>query len=1100
MRCPTCGEQSDNSGQFCVKCGAALFPCASCGHANPRGAKFCGECGKALAHLQPLAERRQITVMFCDLVGSTALSERLDPEDLRDLIREYQTHCAEIVKRFDGSIVQYLGDGVLVYFGVPHAHEDDACRAGYAGLEIVQAMRAMSVSVAPKIGMDLAVRVGIHTGAVVVGEVGSGGRVETLAIGETPNIAARLQSVAAANSVAVSKTTHRLLSRVFRSRDLGPMTLPGVAKPMRAYELLAEHDARAVSQPVSDTGLSNLVGRRHEMATLLDGWRKARGGTRQIVVLRGEAGIGKSALVGALKEHVARDDGVTLEGDCSPYYENSAFYAITRALARWSGLTSTDEPADRQHKFESALSALSLADPAAIPLMANLMSIPVDAEHAVFKLSAGLQRARTLNLLLDIPPALAQKRPVLLLVEDLHWSDPSTLEFLSGCATRTEWSNVLVVVTARPEFNAPWLAHPDVTLQELGGLDVQGAEALVRQALAGKTLPPAVLQQIVQRADGVPLFIEETTRAIIESNVLHDAGDRYELAGPAPPSLVPVTLQDALMARVDRLESAKRVVQLGATIGREFDYELLCAVSGEDEPGLHEQLNRAVSSGLLQQHGTVPKATFVFKHALVQDTAYLSLLRKTREQYHHRIADVLEHRFRDTLEQRPELLAHHHAEAGNAAAAIPYWRKAGNRAIERAAFPEAIAHLLRGIHLLDTLPDGSARDLQELALQSALGMALQAHRGYAAPDVDRAYRRARELCQRAGTPDDLLSVSRGQNLFYIARGEYRQASAFGTELLKVGRDTASLEHLVEGHMTLGVNFIYLGRFVESRIHFEQSLAIHTRDHGPLRAFQYVGHSEAWCRSYLGRTLSFLGYYDKAIKASEAGLAVARTFAIPLSIAQAMAMHTNLYHILGDVDAADDWASKTIAYATEHGFPYWSSLSSMVRGWTLAHQGDVEQGIAQLRQGIDRNLATGAKVGRSWFLVMLAELYAMNRQWDLGLDAVARALAHVEETEERYYEAEAYRLKGELLSAQSSFAATDAAEACFRRAIEVAASQHAKAWELRASTSLARLWHRTGRSADARDLLGGVYGWFADASDVPDLRDARKVLADLNLGL
>ena len=1049
-----------------------------------------------MAAPQPAAERRQITVVFCDLTGSTALSGRLDPEDLRDLIREYQAHCAAVVKRFDGSVVQYLGDGVLIYFGVPHAHEDDACRAGYAGLEIVRAMREMNARWAPKVGMELGVRVGIHTGAVVVGEVGSGGRVETLAIGETPNIAARLQSLAGVNCVAVSDATHRLLSRVFLTRDLGQLTLHGVARPVRAYELVAEHDARASSQQASERERSRRVGRRDEITALVGAWGAARNGTRQIVVLRGEAGIGKSALIGALKEQVASDAGAILEGDCSPYYQNSAFYAVTRLLSRWSGFTPTDSPADRRSAFESALGALSLGDPAAVPLMSNLMSIPVDTAHPVFTLSAGLQRSRTLNLLLDIPPAVARRQPVLLLVEDLHWADPSTLEFLQGCANRREWSRVLIVVTARPEFNAPWLAHPDVTLRDLGGLDAEGAEALVRQALGGKTLPAPVLQQIIQRADGIPLFIEETTRAIVESNMLHDAGDRYELAGPLPPTLVPASLQDALMARVDRLESAKRVVQLGATIGREFDYELLVAVSGENAPGLQQQLDRAVLSGLLQQHGSVPRATFVFKHALVQDTAYQSLLRKTREQYHQRIADVLEDRFPDTAAERPELLAHHHAEGGNAGAAIPYWGKAGNRAIARAAFPEAIAHLRRGIHLLDALPDGPPRDLQELALQSALGMALQAHRGYAAPEVDHAYTRARVLCQRAGTPGDLLSVSRGQNLFYIARGEYHKASEFGIELLKVGAETASLEHLLEGHMTLGVNLIYLARFVDSRSHFEQGLAIHTPESGPLRAFQYVGHSEAWCRSYLGRTLSFLGHYEQAISASEKGVEVARAFAIPLSIAQAMAMHTNLFHMLGDVGATESWANKTIAYANEHGFPYWSSLSSMVLGWALAHQGHLDDGIAQLRRGIDQNLATGAKVGRSWFLVMLAELYAMNRQWDLGLEAVAQALAHVDETDERYYEAEAYRLKGELLSARGGGANAHDAEACFRRAIYVAAGQHAKAWELRASTSLARLWHASDRSADARHLLTGTYEWFTDGIDVPDLREARKMLADL----
>ena len=425
-----------------------------------------------MASLQPLA---RAPPNHGDLLRSGGIDSAIrapDPEDLRDLIREYQAHCAEIVKRFDGSVVQYWATA---------CSSTSVCRTRTKTTHAARGMQASkscgrcgrSGPLTKSVDINIAVRVGIHTGAVVVGEVGSGGRIETLAIGEAPNIAARLQSVAGANSVAVSDTTHRLLSRVFRSRDLGQMTLPGVAKPLRAYEILAEHDARAWSQQISDTGPSRLVGRHDEMAALLDGWRKARSGTRQIVVLRGEAGIGKSALLGALKEHVARDDGAILEGDCSPYYQNSAFYAVTRALARWSGFTSLDAPADRQHKFESALDALSLADPAAVPLMANLMSIPVDAEHPVFKLSAGLQRARTLNLLLEIPPALARQRPVLLLVEDLHWADPSTLEFLNGCATRHEWSNVLVVVTARPEFNAPWRAHPDVTLRDLGGLDAE---------------------------------------------------------------------------------------------------------------------------------------------------------------------------------------------------------------------------------------------------------------------------------------------------------------------------------------------------------------------------------------------------------------------------------------------------------------------------------------------------------------------------------------------------------------------------------------------------------------------------------------------------
>jgi predicted ATPase len=833
---------------------------------------------------------------------------------------------------------------------------------------------------------------------------------------------------------------------------------------------------------------------------VLDGWRRARAGKRQVIAVRGEAGIGKSALVEVLKEQVANDGGLVVEGDCSPHYQNSAFYAVAQALARWIGLASTDLPTDRQRMLEATLAALSLTDAAATPLIARLLAMPVDTAHPIFQLAAERQRARTLSVLLEIPPALARVRPVLLLIEDLHWADPSTLEFLRACVSQPEGSNVLIALTARPEFTADWLGQSGVNRVELGGLDTAGAEQLVNRTLGGKTLPAEVARQIVQRADGVPLFIEETTREIVESNLLQDAGDHFELNGPLPATLVPMSLQDALMARLDRLETARGLVQIGATIGREFSYELLCAVYGDDGPVLSEQLERAVASGLLHQHGTPPKATFVFKHALVQETAYQSLLRKTRQQYHQRVAAALENQFRETTEQKPELLAHHHTEAGNVAKAIPYWRTAAGCAITRAAFPEAVSHLTRALQLIETLSDDSDRDHQELALQSELGMTLQARRGYAAPEVDRAYTRARLLCQRVGTAEELLSVSRGQTRFYIARADYRTAAALGNELLRVGAENRSLEHTLEGHLALGVDLIYLGRFVESRRHFEQSLALLTPDTEPPPTFQYSGHSSSWSRSYLGRTLSFLGYYVQALEASKEGLAVAQRVAIPLSVAQGMGMLTNLFQMRRDIVAAQEWAARTIAFSTEYGFLYWSSLGAMVEGWILGHQRQVDQGVARLRQGLDRNFATGAKVGCSWFLVMLAELYQISGQWDQGLQAVTQALAHAESTDERYYEAEAYRLNGELLTAQHGIAAADAAEACFRRAIDVARQQSAKAWELRASTSLARLWREQHRVAEAQHLLTGIYEWFKEGHDVSDLQEARKLLGELTLAV
>jgi predicted ATPase len=685
---------------------------------------------------------------------------------------------------------------------------------------------------------------------------------------------------------------------------------------------------------------------------------------------------------------------------------------------------------------------------------------------------------------------------VMLIVEDLHWVDPSSLEFLSRCVELPKASCVLIMLTCRPEFDAGWRTRRGVTLLGLGGLDVARAEELVALAARGKALPPEVVRQIVRRAGGIPLFIEETTRAVVESGQLQDTGDRYELVGSLSSPSVPMSLRDALMARLDRLGAVKSLVQLGATIGYDFSYGLLQAVSGADHTVLQQQLGVAVLSGLLQAHGTIPDATFVFKHALVRDTAYQSLLRKTQQLHHQRIAAALEGCYPEIAEQRPELLAHHHTEAGNITAAVPYWQKAGGQAISRAAFAEAIAHVARGLRLLERLPDSPERDREELTLQSPLAIALQAHRGYAAPEVDLAYKRARDLCRRVGGAAEFLSVSRGQTLFYVVRADLGTAMELGAELLRLGADNRNAEYLVEGHLTTGLVLNYLGRFVEARSHLEHGLACYKADDRPLASFQYGGHSPAFCHSYQGRVLSFLGYYDQALRSSEEGLARAQALSIPLSQAQALGMLALLHQTRREFAAAHLWADKAISYASEFGFAYWSALGSMVRGWIIAHEGQLDEGIANLRQGLDRYRATGAKLGLSWFLAMLGELYGMSRQWEQGLEAVTQGLDHAAATGERYYEAELHRLKGELLLGQVGAEAAEAAEACFGLALDVARNQRARSWELRAATSLSRLWRDQNRCEEAWELLAGIYTWFTEGFAVADLRDAQKLLDEL----
>ena len=711
-----------------------------------------------------------------------------------------------------------------MYLGVPHAHEDDACRAGYAGLEIVRAMAAVRARAASQLGAEIGVRVSIHTGPVVVGDMGAEGHVEHLAVGETPNIAARLQSAACSNTVVLSEASFRLLSRGFRCRDLGPMTLTGVTRPIHAYELIETDDrVEAVGSP--SINAPPLLGRSLELSALLNVWRQACEGKTGVLLVGGEAGVGKSRLVEALKERVGGEGALVLEGHCSPYFQNSAFYAVTQLLAQWLGFMRDDGPYVRRRKLHSALATIGLTDTAATSLVASLLSLPLDVDDPVRKLGATLQRQRTIEVLVQVPCAIAVARPVLLLLEDLHWADPSTLEFLSRATDQGGPARLVIALTCRPEFRAGWQEKSSVRRLDLGGLTAADAETLMTVVAEAKTLPPEVVRQVVARSDGVPLFIEETTRAIIESGALKDRGDRYELVGPLPSGLVPMTLQDALMARLDRLGPAKVAVQLGATIGREFAYELVHAVSEMDEAVLRDQLDRAVASGLLQRHGTGHETTFVFKHSLVQETAYQSLLRRTRQQHHQRIATALEQVFPETHEQRPELLAHHHTEAGNAARAVPVLGKGRH--------PSRGARSVRGGDRPLVARTQPARDASggRISRPPGAGAAITARPRTPGPQRLRCrgggpgiQPRERTVPPPGRCQPAHLSTARAAHVLRCPRGllhghSDRRAVA---RARRRGRQSGLR---MEAHLPLGLYTLYLGDFASSRHHLESGIAL-----------------------------------------------------------------------------------------------------------------------------------------------------------------------------------------------------------------------------------------------------------------------------------
>ncbi len=668
-----------------------------------------------------------------------------------------------------------------MYFGYPAAHEDDAQRAVRAGLGIVAELPQLNA----RLPHPVQVRIGIHTGLVVVGEIGGGSKREQLALGETPNIAARLQGEAEPDTVAVSVDTQRLIEGFFVCQALGSHTFKGLSQSMLVYRVQQESGVQSRLEVAVSRGLTPLVGREQEVGLLVERWEQAKEGMGQVVMLGGEAGIGKSRLVQELKERVAGEPHTRLEFRCSPYYQNSALYPVIEHLQRLLQFKREDAPVEKLNKLEGTLELYEFSLSEVVPLFAALLSLPLPDRYTPLTLTPQRQKQKTLEALVAWLQKEAERQPVLLIVEDLHWVDPSTLEFLGFLVDQRPRAHMLMLLTFRPEFIPPWDTRSQVTRLTLNRLASKQVEAIVESVAGSKTLPAEVVQQVVSKTDGVPLFVEELTKTVLESGLLKEGEGHYELAGPLPPLAIPATLHDSLMARLDRLAAVREVAQLGATLGREFTYELLQAVSLLDGRILQTELARLVDAELLVQRGLPPQARYSFRHALIQDTAYQSLLKSKRQQYHQQIAQVLEARFSETTETQPELLAHHYTEAGFREQAIAYWQQAGQRAVERSANAEAVSHFTKGLELLKALPDTAERTQHELALQISLGAPLTMAKGYATPEVEKTYARARELCQQVGETPQLLPALLGLWRFYLVRGELQTAHELGEQVLRV---------------------------------------------------------------------------------------------------------------------------------------------------------------------------------------------------------------------------------------------------------------------------------------------------------------------------
>jgi class 3 adenylate cyclase/tetratricopeptide (TPR) repeat protein len=1108
MKCPSCGAETKAGNRFCIKCGAPLAPtCAACGALNQPSAKFCGQCGmglvreaqaNVLATEKPpghkpspqAAERRHLTVMFCDMAGSTALAARLDPEDLREVIRGFQDACVRAIGRFDGFVAKFMGDGVLAYFGYPRAHEDDAERAVRAGLTVVDVVSRLMLP--SKVRLE--VRVGIATGLVVVGEtLGEGSSQEQVVIGETPNLAARLQGLAEPNAVVIADGTRQLLGGLFDLQDLGPQFLKGMANPIPSWRVVGEHAAESRFEAGQTQRATGFFGREREVDLLMDRWVQARSGEGQVVFLSGEAGIGKSRIVAALRQKIVDEAHMRIQYQCSPHHTNSPFYPVIAQLERAAGFAPDDTAETKHDKLEQVLRySFSTIDHVA-PLFATLLSLPFEGRYVALNLTPREQKERTILALNDLLGGLAKQRPVLFILEDGHWIDPTTLELFTRTIDRLQRWPVLLIVTFRPEFEVPWGHYPHVTALALNRLGQSHVLAMIERLTNGKVLPADVRDEIIAKTDGVPLFVEELTKAVLGSGLLKEAADRYVLRGPLPPLAIPATLHDSLLARLDRLASVREIAQIGAVIGREFSYQLLDAVAPVHDKALEDGLDQLSKAELIFPRGALPEATYIFKHALVQDAAYRSLLRSTRRQLHGRIAQAITELMPQIVETQPELLAHHYAQAGLIDDAIAHGLRAGRRSAARSANEEAIKHYTKALELLGAKSAGVERDQQELELLVALGVPTIAARGYMAADVEGIYGRARDLCDNVTDTPHRFTVLRGLWNSAFLRKPLLKAQELSAELVALADAQGDDTRRALAHRAQGCSLFFRGEFESGWESFRQAIDLWDVDKTRAEILVYGEDPSVLCRAYGSWLLWFLGYPDKSSVLICKALADAQQLSNPFIYAMALGLASALHVHRNEFSQALERADASSALSAEHGFPQWTAYAMIYRGRARAELGRADNGIAEMEQGWADWQALGAKLATAQATLGLAAACAKAGRIAAGFDWIKVAAEHARTFHERLLAAEIHRVHGELLLER---AATGDAEACLRRSIEIARRQKAKSLELRTAMVLAQLWQHQGQRQAAYDLLAPMYDWFSEGFDSPDLRNARALLDDL----
>jgi class 3 adenylate cyclase len=1033
------------------------------------------------------AERRHLTVMFTDLVGSTALSTKLDPEDLHAVIGAYHKCAAETIGRFEGFVAKYMGDGVLAYFGYPRAHEDDAERAVRAGLALIDAVRRLAAE------EPLQVRIGVGTGLVVVGDlVGSGEAQERGIVGETPNLAARLQAAAAPDTIVIDPMTHRLLADLFEYRNLGGIDVKGFEAPVQAYQVVRPSTVESRFEALHAT-TTPLVGRDEEIDLLMRRWQHAKDGDGSVVLLAGEPGIGKSRILQAILERLEDEPHTRLRYFCSQHYKDSELYPITTQLERETGFRRDDSVEQRLNKLEALLSQASNDLSETVPLLADLLSIPSEGRYQPLNLGHQKRKEKTLLALVALLEAAAARQPVLMVFEDLHWSDPTSLELLDLIIDRAPTLRLMMIATFRPEFAPPWIGRPQVTLLALNRLSPRQRAEMITYTTGGKALPKEIADQIVERTDGVPLFVEELTKAVLESGILVETDDGYKVIGPVARLAIPTTLHASLLARLDHLAPTRELAQIGAALGRSFSHELISAVAGIPQQELDDVLAQLLVAGLILRRGTPPSAEYTFKHALVQDAAYGTLIRSRRQQLHGRIVMVLERQFPETVTAQPALLALHCAEAGLTENAIDYWLKAGRQANSRFAMKEAVAHFSNGIALLTALPQGRARDEREIDFQLALAVPLIAMHGYGSAHVEACAARAKELSDGLGDHQTRFAVYRMVWNSSLLRRPVPQSVGLAHELMTLARNVDNPARLAIAHRALGYSMHIAGAQADADRLLAEGIVI--ADGVPDAEFTLFGeHPGMICRGYGGSIRCLMGFLDDGVRLADAAVEHARTRKNPFSLAWALMCACHCYLWCGDTSTTERLALEAIGVSRNHGLAQWLAFAQQSLGLAICGRGELQAGIDLQEEAMRSLHETGSVLHTTRFRLHLAESFLMLGDLKHARLHLEAGLKHLESHRETYLAAELYRIEALLLDAEG--AADEMLQKSIKKGLDFARSQGARLLELRFALVITRLLIKKGKGLEARALLAPVYEYFTEGLDTPDLEEAKTLLGEL----